>query len=114
MNWRLRLLALIGIGLLPGAVPASPAIPYTVLDSENTLTIVLAIPFAVSDAAGDLVIAQWQTKAARSCGGAFVGRSRVQITSYAQDGPAFADPLDESERYISSAFGEVYCTGLRA
>lgn len=114
MNWRLRLLALIGIGLLPGAVPASPAIPYTVLDSENTLTIVLAIPFAVSDAAVDLVLAQWRTEAARKCEGTFVGSSRVQITAYAQNGPAFADPLDESERYISSAFGEVHCSGLRA
>jgi hypothetical protein len=92
------------------ALNANSPIPYTVIESDGSLTISLTAKVGVSDAAKNLVLAQWRTEVGQRCGGAFVGRAEVQITARATHGDAFADPLDESsERYITGAFGKFRC-----
>jgi hypothetical protein len=98
------------LGMWQSVLNASSPIPYTVLESEGSLTISLTANVGVSEAAKNLVLDQWRTEVGQRCGGAFVGRAEVQITARATHGEPFADPIDEStERYITGAFGKFRC-----
>lgn len=108
--WFRRLLILVSAGVGQPVLHAESPIPYTVLESAGSLTIVLTANVGVSDAAKKFLLTQWRTEVGQRCGGPFVGTPEVQITARAKHGDAFADPLDESsERFITGVFGEFRC-----
>ena len=108
--WFRRLLILVSAGVGQPVLHAESPIPYTVLESAGSLTIVLTANVGVSDAAKKFLLTQWRTEVGQRCGGDFLGTPEVQITARAKHGDAFADPLDESsERFITGVFGEFRC-----